>query len=496
MKPLLTLVDGMSFVHRAYHAVPPRVTVNGIPTNALFGYIRMLLGVLRSDPTHVAVVFDVPGPTFRNTLSPIYKQNRPAKPDDLIAQFPLVKLATEVFSIPTFSVPGVEADDVLATLTTKALSEGFQVRLVSQDKDLMQLVSPDVHLFDSMKTTKVHDVLNKLGIDPAQVVDFLALMGDDADNVIGLDGVGPKTAASLLQHFNTLENLIAHTDLIAKPKIRTQVEANVDRLRLNRKLTALRKDVELPSLSSVRELHRRPINLVVVGTYLTEMEMGNLQYDIPTYLPDPIPEPSPPSSQPVAEKIEQSLTIEESPLNRDRQPNAAPNAVKPSMNARKNVMDLIPAGNYNAKALSASLSQTSKGDPQLEIRCEITEGDLAGSNITYFGYFSEKALPITFKAMRTAGWQGDNVEDLTSINGGEISIAVIQDTYNGKTKNKIAWINPKRASPLDASKAKTFADQMREKLRALEGNSKPVAPSASAATPSAPAGNTIDDLPF
>jgi DNA polymerase-1 len=249
----LYLVDGSSYIFRAYHRLPPLTNRHGAPAGAVYGYTAMLWkladGLNRADgPTHMAVILDKSESTHRNEMYGEYKANRPAPPDDLVSQFPLIRTATRAFSIPCIEEQGLEADDIIACYVTAAKSAGWKVTIVSSDKDLMQLVDEDVDMLDTMNDRRIgpEQVVEKFGVGPEKVGDVLALMGDSVDNVPGVPGIGPKTATQLIQQFGTLEAVLASADQIAKPKLRQSLIDHADAARLSRELVRLVCDSRLP----------------------------------------------------------------------------------------------------------------------------------------------------------------------------------------------------------------------------------------------------------
>ena len=203
--PTLTLIDGSGFVFRAFHAIPHLSTTKGQPTNAVYGFTTMLLKALREHaPTHAALVMDASRRSFRTELDPTYKANRPDAPEELVRQFPLVREVARALDVPVLEEAGVEADDVIATLARRARAEGFEVVIVTGDKDFAQLVGEGIELYDPMAEaagrggwTRSAEVEAKLGVRPDQVVELMALTGDKVDNVPGVPGVGEVTAAAL-----------------------------------------------------------------------------------------------------------------------------------------------------------------------------------------------------------------------------------------------------------------------------------------------------------
>ncbi len=277
----LYLVDGSGYLFRAYHAIQYLSRSDGTPTNAVFGVTRMLLKMLDDRaPEHVAVVMDPPGKNFRHELYPEYKANRPPAPEDLKVQFPLVQRAIEALALPVVVEPGFEADDVIATLAERAVDEGFEVIIVSSDKDLMQLVGDGISMWDPMRD-KQYDpaaVEEKMGVPPAQVGDLLGLMGDSSDNVPGIKGVGAKTAAKLLAEHGDLETILGAAEGMKKSKLRERLIEQADQARLSRQLVGLRTDVELPI--GPGDLVRKAPDEQALDAFLAEMEFSNLRRDL------------------------------------------------------------------------------------------------------------------------------------------------------------------------------------------------------------------------
>jgi DNA polymerase-1 len=250
----LYLVDGSSYIFRAYHRLPPLTNRHGQPAGAVYGYTAMLWkladGLNKADgPTHMAVILDASESTHRNQMYDGYKAHRPPPPEDLVPQFPMIRVATRAFSIPCIEVNGLEADDIIACYVTAAREAGWKVTIVSSDKDLMQLVDEThVDMLDTMNDRRigVEQVLEKFGVPPEKVGDVLALMGDSVDNVPGVPGIGPKTATQLIQQFGDLQTVLASTDQISKPKLRQSLIDHADAARLSRELVRLVCDASLP----------------------------------------------------------------------------------------------------------------------------------------------------------------------------------------------------------------------------------------------------------
>jgi len=251
---MLILVDGSSYLFRAYHAMPGLMTADGQPTGAVYGVINMLKSLLREyQPQQVAVVFDAKGPTFRHELYPQYKANRPPMPEELRVQIQPVHELVTALGLPLLVIPGVEADDVIATLATRASAGGQPCLIASSDKDLTQLVDEHVVMVDTMKNIRYDrtGVTRKYGVPPEQIIDYLALMGDSADNIPGVPKVGPKTAARWLQEYGSLDAIIANADQIGG-KVGENLRQSLDRLALNRELVTVRRDLVLQDASDLR----------------------------------------------------------------------------------------------------------------------------------------------------------------------------------------------------------------------------------------------------
>ncbi|MDB5663136.1 MAG: polymerase [Sphingomonas bacterium] len=249
----LYLVDGSGYIFRAYHRLPPLTNKRGEPAGAIYGFTTMLwklLDDLRKDggPTHLAVILDASSRTFRNDLYDKYKAHRPPPPADLVPQFPVIRTATRAFSVPCIEEEGLEADDIIACYSKAALAAGWKVTIVSSDKDLMQLVEPGLDLLDTMNNRRIgrDEVIEKFGVPPEQLGDVLALMGDSVDNVPGVPGIGPKTAAQLIQQYGDVESVLAAASTIAKPKLRQSLIDHADNARLSRELVRLVCDRALP----------------------------------------------------------------------------------------------------------------------------------------------------------------------------------------------------------------------------------------------------------
>jgi len=248
----LLIIDGHAVAHRAYHSIP-KLTTNGQPVNALYGFYSMLLSaVYQLKPKYLVVCLDSPGPTFRQTEFVGYRAKRKVPDQDLISQLPLLKTTLEQSQINTFSLGGFEADDLIGTISRQATKKKFidEVVIITGDKDLMQLVTSKVHLLmpirglSETKIFKSPDVADKLGVKPKQVIDLKALMGDMSDNYPGVTGIGPKAAIDLLSEYQTLDNIYRNIDKI-KPSIREKLIKDKDNAYLSQKLATIIDNIPL-----------------------------------------------------------------------------------------------------------------------------------------------------------------------------------------------------------------------------------------------------------
>lgn len=249
----LYLVDGSGYIFRAYHQLPPLTNRHGQPVGAVYGYTTMLWKLAEElgraeGPTHMAVVLDKGSHTFRNDMYDQYKAHRPPPPEDLVPQFPMIRDATRAFSLPCIEEAGYEADDIIASYTKAAVAQRWHVTIVSSDKDLMQLIQPGVDMYDTMKNERrgADYVIAKFGVGPELLGDVLALMGDSVDNVPGIPGIGPKTAAKLITEYGGLEQALDAAPLMKKSKMQENLIAHADMARLSRKLVALHDRMDLP----------------------------------------------------------------------------------------------------------------------------------------------------------------------------------------------------------------------------------------------------------
>ena len=274
--PDLVLIDGSSYLYRAFHALPPLTNSRGEPTGAVLGVVNMLLKFLReTNPVRIAVVFDAPGKTFRDELYAEYKSHRPPMPDDLRSQVePLLEIV-QALGLPLLRISGVEADDVIGTLAKRTADTGGTVVISTGDKDMCQLVGPQITLINTMSGS-IYDragVKAKFDIWPEQMIDYLALVGDSSDNIPGIDKVGPKTAAKWLGQYSTLDNLVAHAGEVAG-KVGENLRAGLETLELSRRLATIRCDVDLPD--AAQDLARKPQHEDQLRSWYTRLEFQAL----------------------------------------------------------------------------------------------------------------------------------------------------------------------------------------------------------------------------
>ncbi len=278
----LYLVDGSSYIFRAYHALPPLTRKSdGLPVGAVAGYSNMLYKLLADmtdehEPTHFAVIFDHSGKSFRNNIYPEYKANRPPAPEDLVPQFPLVREATRAFNVPCIELEGYEADDLIASYARAAERAGGTCVIISSDKDLMQLVNDKITLFDTMKNKWIarEEVIEKFGVPPEKVVEVQALAGDSVDNVPGVPGIGIKTAAQLIEEYGDVETLLARAGEIKQQKRRERLIESADAARISKELVILKDDAPLPE--PLEDLRVRPLDVGLLAPFLRKMEFNTL----------------------------------------------------------------------------------------------------------------------------------------------------------------------------------------------------------------------------
>jgi len=291
------LIDGSGYIFRAYYALPPLSRKSdGLPTGAVSGFCSMLFKLLedaRSDdsknkPTHFAVIFDSARKNFRNEIYSDYKANRTEAPEDLVPQFEYIRKSVEAFNLPSIELLNYEADDLIATYAKKITEAGAKVTVISSDKDLMQLVSNKVRLFDPMKSKVIgeKEVIEKFGVKPDQVIDVQSLAGDSSDNVPGVPGIGIKTAAELINKYKTLENLLKKASEIPQNKRRETLMSNPDKARLSKQLVTLKNDV--PLKNDAADFIIKDINKDKLYDFLRDMEFNRLLSQAISFYGEPI----------------------------------------------------------------------------------------------------------------------------------------------------------------------------------------------------------------
>jgi DNA polymerase-1 len=277
-KATLYLIDGSSYIFRAFFGVRQNLsTSKGLPTNALYGFVTMLQRVVRDEcPDYLTVTFDSKEKTFRHEMYADYKANRESPPEDLMKQFPYFERLVEAHNIHSIRVPGVEADDIIGTLTRQGQQAGLQVVIVSGDKDMMQLIAPDVVMLDTMKGKRFgkKEVIEKFGVGPDKVIDVMGLMGDSSDNIPGVKGVGPKTAADLIQKFGSIENMYEHIEEIDKKKLKDKLITDKENAELSRKLVTI--DTAVPMDCTIEDLKVRAVDNTALTEIFTELEFSSL----------------------------------------------------------------------------------------------------------------------------------------------------------------------------------------------------------------------------
>ena len=282
----LILVDGSGYIFRAYYALPPMHTSTGIPVNAVFGFTNMLLKFVediqreQGGGVRIAVIFDAARKTFRNDIYSDYKANRSDPPEDLIPQFELIKKVPLVFNIPSIQLEGYEADDLIASYAHAASKLGQKTSIVSSDKDLMQLIDEKVSMIDPLKKKQITEknVLEKFGVKPEKVIEVQALAGDSSDNIPGVPGIGPKTAAQLINQYSTVENLIDNVENIIQKKRKETIILNKDLALISKKLVTLKNDIKLPL--EIKELDFKPLEVGKLLDFLDELEFSRIKANV------------------------------------------------------------------------------------------------------------------------------------------------------------------------------------------------------------------------
>ena len=280
-RPKLFLIDGSSYIYRAFYAIRHLSNSKGLPTNATFGFVQMLLKVLKDHrPDHLVVIFDSKAPTFRSEVYKEYKANRPAMPESLSPQIPYIKKIVEGYRIALLEREGYEADDLIGTVAKRLESE-VDVVIVTGDKDLLQLVSDRIQVYDSMKEKRfgVEEVIQRFGVSPEQVVEVMGLAGDAIDNIPGVPGIGEKTAIQLIKTYGSIENLLTHAEEIPQKKLKENLKTHGDLARLSRKLATIHTDV--PVDCRLKDFSLLPPDLKSLKEIFKELEFNKLLKELP-----------------------------------------------------------------------------------------------------------------------------------------------------------------------------------------------------------------------
>ena len=289
--PLLALVDGSNYLYRAYYGIPPLTNSKGFPTNAIYGFTTMLMKLLRDlSPDYVVVTFDLKGPTMRHGEFEDYKATRKPMPDDLIPQVPFVKDVIRGFSVCIMEKQGIEADDLIGTLTVRASKKGWRTAIISGDKDLMQLIDDSVTMVDTMKD-KTYDataVKEKFGVGPEKVVEILGLTGDTSDNIPGVPGIGPKTAKRLIEEYGSVEAVIENAEKLHNVKLRESFRQHAEQARLSRQLALIRKDIDIDF--NWQNAARREPDKELLTRLFSEFEFSSLLQQIKANAAKPVKE--------------------------------------------------------------------------------------------------------------------------------------------------------------------------------------------------------------
>ena len=276
------LIDGTAYIHRAYHAIRDLTNSKGLPTNAVFGFTRMLIKLMEDrSPQYIGMFFDAKGPTFRHDMYKEYKANRPPMPEDMAMQIPYIKEITAAFNLPIIELQGYEADDLIGTLALAAEKEGYEVVMVTGDKDFMQLVTDKAAIWDPMKenTIDLKTIREKFGIEPHQMIDVQGLSGDTADNVPGVPGIGQKTALDLIKTYHSMQQLYEKLETITKKKQRENLENFKDQAFLSRELVTI--DTAVPVDVELAEFKVSAPDKKKLGQLFKDLEFRQLQQSVP-----------------------------------------------------------------------------------------------------------------------------------------------------------------------------------------------------------------------
>src|SRR3972149_2843783 len=281
MKKQLLLIDGSSYIYRAFHAIPYLSNSNGLPTNAIYGFAQMLLKVIKDFKTdHIAVAFDVKRPSFRHKMYEEYKAHRPEMPDNLKPQIPFIKKLVKAFNIPVLELEGYEADDIIGTLSRHMKEKNIEVIIIAADKDMLQLIDENTTIVDTMKGKRfgMKEVMERFGIEPILITEIMGLAGDSSDNIPGVKGIGEKTAAKLIQEFGTIENLLLNIDKVTEKGVREKLKKNAEDARLSRRLAAI--DTNVPLDYKFEDLAVKLPDYLKLRELLKELEFTKLLKEI------------------------------------------------------------------------------------------------------------------------------------------------------------------------------------------------------------------------
>lgn len=278
----LFLLDGNSYFYRAYYAIKNLSTSKGLPTNAIYGFTNMILKIIREkQPNCLAMVLDSPAPTKRHKIYEAYKAQRPETPKDLIIQIPYIKKITEAFSIPIFEIPGYEADDIIGTIAKKVASHKIDVFIVTGDKDLMQVIDGNIKIYDPTKDIIIDEkyVLDRFGVTPARIPEFIAITGDPIDNIPGVKGIGEKTAKEILKKIESLDDLIDHPEKVENERIRKMLIENVENIKISKFLATI--ETNIPIDIDINSLKIKKPDWSKLLELFTELEFKSLIKLIP-----------------------------------------------------------------------------------------------------------------------------------------------------------------------------------------------------------------------
>ncbi len=362
MKKRLYLIDVSSMFFRAFYAIRQLSNPQGMPTNAIYGFMNMTVKLLREiKPDYMAFCFDRPEPSFRKEIDPRYKANRSDMPEDLVPQVPYIRRVSHALGVACFDKLGFEADDIIGTLAWMGRDEGLEVVIVSGDKDFGQLVGPHVTMYDTMKDIRYDEagVKEKFGVEPRKMRDYLALVGDSSDNIPGVKGIGPKGAQTLLEQFDSLEDIYKNLDQISNKNIRAKLEASRDEAFLSYKLVCIVTDMDLDT--KVEDLKLKPIVREELRALLEELDFKNLKK---TLLGDhSSPEASAAAPPMTGKSVSDHLSPSESPASANPAKNQFVRSVRPSTGAAAD-------SSYTPKQFTEAEMDVAKLDNWLKLKQE------------------------------------------------------------------------------------------------------------------------------